>query len=131
MAEVVQETGWRGEIRRARAREGLSRKDAAKRAGVSEGVWRNVETGVQYVAGLGNRPYSTTAQTVARMAAAVRLDPLVVVRAAGLDPDDVRLESVRGDPDAGGDVRIIVVRGDQTTDEVLAEVRRLLDGSDQ
>lgn len=120
---------WRVRIRQAREREGLSRRDAAKKAGLSEGVWRNVETGVQHVAGVGTRDYRTTANTVARMASAVRLDPLEAVADAGLDVKDVHLDLV---PDAErGDVRIILVRGNPSTDEVVAEVRRILDSLEQ
>lgn len=115
---------WRARIRRAREREGLSRRQAAERAGLSEGVWRNVETGIQHVAGTGSRPYSTTAGTVARMAAAVKLDPLDLVTQAGLDPQDVHLDSIGVTPQ--GDVRVIVVRGNPSTDELLAEIRRIL-----
>jgi len=126
---VAEVDEWRARIRRARERQGLSRREAAKRAGVSEGVWRNVETGIQHVAGVGSRDYRTTASTVARMAAAVKEDPLDVVAAAGLDPQDVHLQSINATEE--GDVRVIVVRGNPTTDEVLAEVRRVLDGLDQ
>jgi len=115
---------WPQRLRRARNRLGLSRKEAAKRAGLSEGLWRNVETGVQHIAGVGARPYTTTANTVARMAAVVRLDPLDAVRAAGLDPADVHLDSAA---EANSpEVRIIMVRGGSSTDEVLDEVRRVL-----
>lgn len=126
MAEVDE---WRTRIRQARSRQGLSRKEASKRAGVSEGVWRNVETGIQHVAGVGSRQYSTTATTVARMASAVKLDPMEVVAAAGLDTQDVHLASI-GEHEQS-DVRVIVVRGTPSTDEVLAEVRRVLESMDE
>lgn len=121
MAEVDE---WRAQIRQARGRQGISRRDAAERAGISEGVWRNVETGIQHVGGVGPRRYQTTANTVARMARVVGLDPMELVAAAGLDTQDVHLDSV-GDP-ARPDVRVIVVRGNPSTDEVLEEVRRVL-----
>jgi transcriptional regulator with XRE-family HTH domain len=124
--DAVATDDWRSRIRHARERAGLSRKEAARRAGLSEGVWRNVETGIQHVAGVGSRSYRTTANTVARMAAAVRLDPLETVRSAGLDPDDVHVESIVADPASAGDVRVIVVRGNPSTDELLDEIRRLL-----
>jgi transcriptional regulator with XRE-family HTH domain len=121
---------WRTDIRDARMRQGLSRRQAALKAGISEGAWRNVETGQQHIAGVGARAYRTTPTTVAKMAAAVKLDPRAVVVAAGLDPDEVYLDTVPGDAQQG-DVRIIVIRGTPTTDEVLEEVRRLLEGQDE
>jgi transcriptional regulator with XRE-family HTH domain len=115
---------WRKEIRRARNSKGLSRRSAAELAGMSESAWRNVETGVQHVAGVGPRPYRTTVGTVAQMAAVVGLDAREIAAAAGFDAQDVRLDSIADEQDT--DVRIIVVRGNPTTDEVVAEVRRVL-----
>lgn len=129
MGTGMEDNGWRVRIRTSREREGLSRREAAKKAGLSEGVWRNVETGVQHVAGVGPREYRTTANTLARMAAAVRLDPVELVVAAGLDPRDVHVE-LAPEPEHS-DVRVILVRGNPSTDEVLAEVRRILDGLEQ
>lgn len=107
----------------------MSREEAAKRAGISAGAWRNVETGIQHVAGLGSRKYQTTANTVARMATVVKLDPMEIVAAAGLDTQDVYLDPLV-DPEQP-DVRVIVVRGNPSTEEVLAQVRRALEGLDQ
>jgi transcriptional regulator with XRE-family HTH domain len=124
---LIQEK-WRDRLRQARERAGLSRVAAAKKSGVSAGTWRNVETGKQHVSAGNAAPYSTTARTVAKMAAAVRLDPREMLVAAGFDPDSLPVESVPIESDGDGDVRIIVVRGTRSTDEVVEEVRRILDG---
>lgn len=61
------------------------------------------------------------------MAAAVRLDPREMLVEAGFDPDSVPVETVAVQSNEQADIRVIVVRGTKSTDEVVEEVRRILD----
>lgn len=132
---VAEQAEWQLRLRRAREKAGLSREAAAKRSGVSAKTWSNVETGTASVGGAGRVRYSTTATTVARMARTVGLDPRKMVRAAGLDPHDIRdemnLESIPGPRGSAPGVRIILVPGAMGTDEVLAEIARVLGSMEQ
>ncbi|GAB7041185.1 MULTISPECIES: helix-turn-helix domain-containing protein [Catenuloplanes] len=85
---------------REAARPRLSAREAARRAGISEGRWRQVVTGRQSVGGGQTIEISTKPATVAAMARAVGLDPRPVVEAAGFayDPaEEVEPSVAEGD----------------------------------
>lgn len=69
----------------ARQRLGLSIRGAAGRAGISEGRWRQVVTGVQKAAGR-DLPVNPRHATVAAMARAVGVDPGQALQLAGFAP---------------------------------------------
>lgn len=69
---------------RARVALGISQREAARRAKISEGRWRQVVTGVQRQGGV-SVPVNPKAATVAAMARAVEADVAAVLEAAGLD----------------------------------------------
>lgn len=65
-------------IEAARRHAGISVREAARRAGISEGWWRQVARGYQTLSGGGFGPVRAPAETIARMA-----------RAAGATPGDL------------------------------------------
>lgn len=73
------------ELRAARSRAGLSIRRAAKLAGVSEGRWRQLESGVQSVGGV---PVAirTKPETAVKVAAVVALPADRALTLAGFDP---------------------------------------------
>lgn len=73
-------------LERAREARHVSKREAAKRAGISEGRWRQIVTGYQSVGRGMTVPVKTTPQTLRAMAAAVGADPAAVLAAAGFDP---------------------------------------------
>ncbi|MFF2555741.1 helix-turn-helix domain-containing protein [Nocardia sp. NPDC058058] len=74
-------------LREARERRILSREKAAQLANISTSLWTQIENGVQYKKDHKVQA-STTADTLQSMAAAVGLDPEVVLVKAGLDAPD-------------------------------------------
>ncbi|MFC9994559.1 helix-turn-helix domain-containing protein [Nocardia sp. NPDC127526] len=70
-------------IRDARQAKGLSRDAAARAAGISVSLWTQVELGAQYKDD-GKVATRTTARTLQAMAEAVGMDPLPLLRRAGL-----------------------------------------------
>ena len=79
-------------IEAARREAGLSVREAARRAGISEGWWRQVVKGYQSMAGGGHGPVHAPADTVAKMAAVV-----------GVTPEQMKGEGQR--PDAAEAIR--------------------------
>ncbi|CAL9605084.1 hypothetical protein SUDANB95_05472 [Actinosynnema sp. ALI-1.44] len=85
-------------LERARITAGLTKRQAAKRAQISEGGWRRLEAGYYMVQGqriplvaADSDRRGTTAETVVRVAKAVNLDINTALEAAGfprLDGDD-------------------------------------------
>jgi transcriptional regulator with XRE-family HTH domain len=73
-------------LEEARLRKALSKREAARRAGISEGRWRQVVTGIQK-AGTVNVAVNPRANTVVAMARAVDVDPEAALVAAGFPPD--------------------------------------------
>ncbi|WP_189160747.1 helix-turn-helix domain-containing protein [Lentzea pudingi] len=68
-------------MRTARTRLTLSGREAARRAGISESRWRQLEA-VQQPGRDGElQPVSTTTETVLQIAAALALDPSIALRA--------------------------------------------------
>lgn len=77
-----------------RAALGLSGREAARRAGISESRWRQVVSGVQPTSGK-TVPVNPRPRTVVAMAQAVHASPRDALEAAGLDP--ARLEAMLSD----------------------------------
>ncbi|MGW5267312.1 helix-turn-helix domain-containing protein [Rhodococcus sp. NPDC003994] len=73
------------EIRLHRERLGLSRRAAAKRAGLSESVFRQIEKGVRVKHGV-EEPARTTPETLAKIAFAVQMDKEEILKLAGFPP---------------------------------------------
>lgn len=80
-------SGWPlGEfLRTARGR--MSIREAARRADLSESRWRQVEAGVQKMAGGVEVPVHPRAETVAAMAKAISADVRQALELAGHDPE--------------------------------------------
>lgn len=72
------------------ARGSLSKRQAAARAGISEGRWRQIVTGIQRAGPGLTIPVNPRAETLVAMANAVGADPADVLDAAGLPSDAVR-----------------------------------------
>ena len=85
---------WGALIRAGLARDGLSAREAARRAGLSEGRWRQITGGYQVVSPGVYAPVRGPAHTVARMAAVAGLTP-AQLRATGRD-DAARLLAAQG-----------------------------------
>jgi hypothetical protein len=62
-------------------------REAARRADISESRWRQVEAGVQKMAGGIEVPVHPRAETVAAMARAISADPRRALELAGHNPD--------------------------------------------
>lgn len=69
------------------ARGAMSKREAARRAGIAEARWRQIVRGTQRISGV-DVPVSTRPDTLRRMAAAVGADPAAVLVAAGFPVDD-------------------------------------------
>jgi hypothetical protein len=82
-ARAVSELTPLGEYLEA-ARGGLSKREAARRAGVSEGRWRQVVTG-RHTSGGVQIPVNPKPETVIKMAQGVGADPRRALDLAGLD----------------------------------------------
>jgi transcriptional regulator with XRE-family HTH domain len=76
---------------------GLSKREAARRSGYSEGRWRQVVTGLQNTKDV-NTPSNPKSSTVAAMARAVGVDVDEALRVAGLDATPGAGASTPGDP---------------------------------
>src|SRR5580698_8540041 len=94
MPDRPQAPPWGTLISAALAREGLSARAAARRAGLSEGRWRQITGGYQVVSPGIYAPVRGPAATVARMAAVAGLTP-AQLRATGRD-DAARLLAAQG-----------------------------------
>lgn len=69
------------------ARGTLSIREAARRAGISEGRWRQVELGYQQVGGGITVPVQPRPQTLAAMCKAISADVAHALQLAGHNPD--------------------------------------------
>ncbi|WP_165243155.1 helix-turn-helix domain-containing protein [Corynebacterium lizhenjunii] len=67
-----------------REQSGLSKAEAARRAGLSESWWRRLETGINIRKG-EEVPVKASPEALYRAARAVGLSPIVVLEAAGMD----------------------------------------------
>jgi transcriptional regulator with XRE-family HTH domain len=82
--EVLPEAGRLLEAARVKA--GLSKREAARRAGISEGRWRQVVTGLQKQAGV-RIPVNPRPATLSAMARAVGADVARVLEAGGFSQE--------------------------------------------
>lgn len=69
-------------IEQARVAAGMTKRGAAKAAGISEGRWRQIVSGIQRAGGV-DLPVTTKPETLTSMANAVGADPRRVLEAAG------------------------------------------------
>jgi transcriptional regulator with XRE-family HTH domain len=112
-----------------RIRPRLSIREAARRAGISEGWWRQVVRGYQPIKGGGKAPMTGSAETIAAMARVVGVTPEQLEQAGRTDAAEElrileeppsRLQVVTG-ADAPADEP-----GDEGLDEKLDRAQRLL-----
>lgn len=96
----------------------MSKREAARRAGIAEARWRQIVRGVQRINGV-DVPVSTKATTLARMAQAVGADVGVVLRTAGFDPAVANTTAPAEDPGSVAG-RLRLIRDELNT--LLAEV---------
>jgi hypothetical protein len=109
-------------VTRALVRAKLSAREAARRAGISEGRWRQIAGGYQVVSAGVYAPVRGPAQTLARMAAVVGVTPAQLRRAGR--PDAARaLAATRADGDVGHELlqRVRTMNSDQAR-ELLATI---------
>lgn len=85
----MSENQWRQDvgsrIEQARVDRGLSKRAAAKLAGISEGLWRQLEEGERQAAPGVTVPVNPRDETLVLVARAVGLDPLDIFTAAQRD----------------------------------------------
>jgi hypothetical protein len=94
MTERPEPPPWGALITTALARQGLSAREAARRAGLSEGRWRQITGGYQVVSPGVYAPVRGPAGTLARMAGTAGVSA-AELRAAGREDAAVVLESQR------------------------------------
>jgi transcriptional regulator with XRE-family HTH domain len=105
---------WGVLVTRARVRAKLSAREAARRAGISEGRWRQIASGYQVVSAGVYAPVHGPAATLARMAAVVGVTP-AQLRKAGR-PDAARaLAAAPAEADVGQELlqRVRAMNSDQ------------------
>ena len=110
------------------ARGSMSKREAARRADISEGRWRQIVTGVQRM-GKGNViPTTTKPETLTAMARAVRADVHAVLTAAGFEPpkkDSSDGVGAGADDDADEEDFLYQRRQGLTDEQWRAEKRRM------
>ncbi len=74
---------WGALVTKALATAKLSAREAARRAGISEGRWRQIASGYQVVSAGIYAPVRGPAPTLARMAAVVGVTPAQLTQPAG------------------------------------------------
>jgi hypothetical protein len=127
MTERPEPPPWGTLIMAALARQGLSAREAARRAGLSEGRWRQITSGYQVVSPGVYAEVRGPAATVARMAAVAGLTA-AQLRAAGRPDAADALASQRGQPaDTGAELleRVRAMDPDQAR-ELLAAIAQQL-----
>ncbi|UKD50824.1 helix-turn-helix domain-containing protein (plasmid) [Amycolatopsis sp. FU40] len=94
LCSVPVDCSWAFGVRLRAAREQLrlSRREAARRAGLSEARWRQLEKGTQPIDGV-EQPVSTRPDTVFKAADVVGLDPREALLLAGFEPDEHLISS--------------------------------------
>ena len=104
----------------------MSVREAARRADISEGRWRQVELGFQRMAGGIEVPVHPRPETAAAMARAVGGDVAEALRLTGHDPDKYQhlVEHVT-DQLAEGDREWFTALPRDEREQVLAELQRL------
>lgn len=96
-------------LRRAREVAGISKREAARRANVSEATWRNLETGEQPLRTGQVAPMNPRPETLVNAARAVGLEPAEVLRLAGRDDVEVYGPGAPFGPPAGATERELLV----------------------
>jgi transcriptional regulator with XRE-family HTH domain len=109
MPERPSPPAWGALLTNALAAAGLSAREAARRAGISEGRWRQIAGGYQVVSPGVYAPVHGPAQTVARMAAAAGVTPAQLTGA--------------GRPDAA--TALASRRADASQEQILQRVREM------
>ena len=123
MTERPEPPPWGALITTALASEGISAREAARRAGLSEGRWRQITGGYQVVSPGVYAQVRGPAATLARMAGAVGVTP-AQLRAAGRDDAAKLLASQRDrKPETGTELleRVKAMDPDQAR-ELLATI---------
>jgi transcriptional regulator with XRE-family HTH domain len=113
---------WGVLLARALAKAKLSAREAARRAGISEGRWRQIASGYQVVSAGVYAPVHGPARTLARMAAVVGVTPAQLKKAGR--PDAAKLlASADPDVDVGYELlkRVREMNPDQAR-ELLATI---------
>jgi len=85
MAERPAPPPWGALLTKALAKARLSAREAARRAGISEGRWRQIASGYQVVSAGVYAPVHGPAPTLARMAAVAGVTPAQLKRAGRAD----------------------------------------------
>jgi len=111
MTERPEPAPWGALIAAALARQGISAREAARRAGMSEGRWRQITGGYQVVSPGVYAHVRGPAGTLAKMAAVAGVTP-AELRAAGRDDAAQVLQNQRE-------------RGPVTSEEMLERVRAM------
>jgi transcriptional regulator with XRE-family HTH domain len=122
MAERPEPPPWGAMIAAALAREGLSAREAARRAGLSEGRWRQITGGYQVVSPGVYAEVRGPAATLARMAAVAGVTPAQLRSAGRADAADI-LARQRQERPAGEEMleRVRAMDTDQAR-ELLATI---------
>ena len=113
---------WGALLTRALGRAKLSAREAAKRAGISEGRWRQIASGYQVVSAGVYAPVRGPAATLARMSSVVGVTPAQLRRAGR--PDAARaLTAASGETEVGQELlqRVREMNSDQAR-ELLATI---------
>ena len=128
MADRPEPPPWGTLIAAALRRAGLSAREAARRAGISEGRWRQITGGYQVVSPGVYAPVRGPAGTVARMAAVAGVSP-AQLRAAGRD-DAAELLARQPEEQPAGDQLLERVRAmdPEQARELLAAIAQQLGG---
>src|SRR5215469_2152704 len=122
MADRPDPPPWGALIAAALRAAGMSAREAARRAGISEGRWRQIASGYQVVSAGVYAPVHGPAGTLARMAAVVGVTP-AQLRKAGR-PDAARaLAAAPAEADVGQELlqRVRAMNSDQAR-ELLATI---------
>jgi hypothetical protein len=107
MSERPSPPPWGSLVTKALAGAKLSAREAARRAGISEGRWRQIAGGYQVVSAGVYAPVHGPAQTLARMAAVVGVTPAQLTEAGR--PDAAKVLASSG-PDSGHELLLERVR---------------------
>lgn len=105
----------------------MSIREAARRADISESRWRQVEAGVQKMAGGIEVPVHPRAETVIAMCRAISADPRKGLELAGHNPDQYQwaLEPAMDSLGTGERLEWFRSLPRQEREQVLAELQRL------
>jgi transcriptional regulator with XRE-family HTH domain len=124
MAERPDPPPWGALIAAALARQGLSAREAARRAGISEGRWRQITGGYQVVSPGVYAPVRGPAATLAKMAVVAGVSA-AELRAAGRD-DAARLLGQQVKPTADDMLERVRAMNTDQARELLAAIAQQL-----